>query len=67
MSKNESIIYMAQCTLKRELIYIGKTRQNILEERIKQHENSARKGDSTSFHQALIDYGFKKLGMEHYC
>lgn len=59
MIKKESIIYMAQCTLKRELIYIGKTHQKILEERIKQHEVSARKGDSTSFHQALIDYGLK--------
>jgi hypothetical protein len=59
MTEKESIIYMAQCTLKRELIYIGKTHQNIFEERIKQHENSARKGDSTLFHQALIDYGFK--------
>jgi hypothetical protein len=59
MNKNESIIYMVQCTLKRELIYIGKSHQNTLEERIKQHEDSARKGDSTAFHQALIDYGFK--------
>lgn len=50
---------MAQCTIKRELIYIGKTHQIDMSERIKQHENSARKGDSTSFHQALIDYGFK--------
>jgi hypothetical protein len=59
MSKNKSIIYMAQCTLKRDLIYIGKTHQKSLDERIKQHHTSARKGDSTSFHQALIDYGFK--------
>lgn len=59
MTENESIIYMAQCTFKRELIYIGKTHQNTLEERIKQHEDSARKGSSTSFHIALIDYGLK--------
>lgn len=55
----ESIIYMAQCKIKRELIYIGKTHQNTLEERIDQHENSARKGDPSPFHQALIDYGLK--------
>lgn len=59
MKENESIIYMAQCTFKRELIYIGKTHQSTLEERIKQHEDSARKGSSTFFHIALIDYGFK--------
>jgi hypothetical protein len=59
MSKKTSLIYMAQCTLKRDIIYIGKTHQKTLDERIKQHETSARKGDSTSFHQALIDYGFK--------
>jgi len=54
-----SIIYMAQCNLKRELIYIGKTHQHTLEERIKQHEESARRGSSTAFHIALIDYGLK--------
>ena len=59
MSENLSIIYLARCTVKKELVYIGKTHQKELEDRIKQHEESARKGDSTPFHQALIDYGLK--------
>lgn len=59
MSGKLSIIYLARCTIKKELVYIGKTHQKELEDRIKQHEESARKGDSTPFHQALIDYGLK--------
>jgi hypothetical protein len=59
MKKTICIIYMAQCTLKRELIYIGKTHQKSLQERIIQHENSARKGSPTCFHKNLLDYGFR--------
>ena len=60
MSKNkniESIIYLAQCTLKRELIYVGKTHQKSLDLRIEQHKQSAR-SSTTKFHKALIDEGF---------
>ena len=62
MSKNkniESIIYLAQCTLKRELVYDGKKHQKSLDLRIEQHKQSALSGAATKFHQALIDYGFK--------
>jgi group I intron endonuclease len=52
-----SIIYMARCTLKKNLIYIGKSHQISLESRIEQHKQQARSGDSTPFHQALIDEG----------
>lgn len=57
-NENKSIIYMVQCTINRNLIYVGKTNQQ-LEERKKQHEQSARNNDSTLFHNALIDLGFK--------
>ncbi len=59
MPEPRSIIYLVQCKLKRELLYIGKTHQETLEDRIDQHETSARKGDNTPFHQALIDYGLR--------
>jgi len=54
----ESIIYLAQCTVERELVYVGKTHQE-LNKRIEQHKQSALSGAATKFHQALIDYGFK--------
>jgi len=59
MAKEFSIIYLARCTLKTEKCYIGKTHQETLEERIIQHEDSARKNDPSPFHQALLDFGLK--------
>ncbi len=59
MKDSKSIIYMARCLIKNELVYIGKTRQDSLEERVVQHEQMARNGDSAHFHQAMIDYGLK--------
>lgn len=60
MNKSEkSIIYMAQCTIKRDMVYVGKTHQSNLNNRIDQHKQMAKNGDSTPFHVALIDYGLK--------
>ena len=68
MSKNkniESIIYLAQCTLERRLVYVGRTHQaasthqESLDLRIEQHKQSAHSGDAAPFHKALIEQGFK--------
>ena len=56
-SDDESIIYMAKSTLETTEIYIGKT-EGALSERKKEHEDSARKGDGTRFHDTLINTGF---------
>lgn len=56
MNPKESIIYMAQCQIEKNLIYIGKTHQTF-NERVEQHNSSARNADSTPFHKALVDYG----------
>lgn len=55
----KSIIYLAQCTIERSQIYIGKTRQATLSQRIEQHKQQAMAGDSTAFHEALREYGFR--------
>ena len=53
----ESIIYLAQSKLDPKEIYIGKTHQDIAK-RKEQHEQAARKGDGTKFHEALVNVGF---------
>ncbi|MGB4838620.1 MAG: GIY-YIG nuclease family protein [Saprospiraceae bacterium] len=55
----KSIIYWAQCKLKPDLIYVGKTHQSSLNDRIEQHISNAKSGSKTPFHQALLDYGLK--------
>lgn len=57
--KKKSIIYLAQCTIDRDQIYVGKTHQENLEVRIIQHEQKARFGDSTPFHKTMIEYGLR--------
>ena len=51
-----TIIYLAQCTLDRKLVYVGKTYQSF-EKRIEQHKRDATNGDSSKFHKALVAKG----------
>ena len=55
--KGKSIIYMVQCKSSKDQIYIGKTHQESLQDRIDQHKEAAKKGSTTKFHNALLDYG----------
>ena len=54
----KSIIYFAKDNLGKGLIYIGKTSRE-LNERINEHEKSAKNNDPAPFHKALIDHGLK--------
>lgn len=54
----QSIVYLVQCTINREKLYVGKTNRT-LEERKKEHEHSATTGSPTPFHRMLVAEGIK--------
>lgn len=53
-----SLIYIVQCTLDRNKIYVGKT-DRPLDARKKEHEMAALSGDPVPFHRALVTEGIR--------
>jgi hypothetical protein len=56
--ENAATVYLAQCVLARDQLYVGKT-ERTLEERKREHEAAAVTGNVTPFHRALVAEGIR--------